>query len=786
VNTLTAGADLAWKLAASEATAGGHPLIENATLLVGILSLGNIEGAPAHLAFADDVRRAVEDEARRVAEVLARCGLEAASLRRLLRDLAGRGGGDQHGSAVSRSPACRETFYRAAMLSGPAGVSALDLMAALGEAPDAVVTRALREGGASVERLREEARRSEREWRAAHAAGRAAAPGSGAGRAAARPPGEAKAKGGDPAMPGLDGYGRDLTALAARGELGPVIGRRAELLQVLQILARAGKNNPVLVGEPGVGKTAIVEALAIRAAQGKDPAVLGGKRIVELRGAALLAGTKDRGALEERVTRVLAAARVRPEVIVFMDELPAIFGAGERGGETVADLFKPALARGELRVIGATTIAQYREHIEPDQALERRLEKVVVCEPSREETLEILAGLRPLWEGHYQVAIDDDALLAAVELSVRFDPDHNLPDKAIDLVDKAAARTRAPLLSMVRSLSPAPPAAAEAGGAPGRVTERVVAQIQAEKAHLPLGQVAEGLGSRRRPRVLEVEPFLRERILGQDRAMARIGRRLRLAFAETRDPERPLATLLFLGPGGVGKTETARLVASFLFGTEKALHRFDMSEFEEGQLVSRLRTIPQAVVLLDEMEKAHPRVLGLFRQIFEAGRLTDGRGRTADTRRAIFVLTSNLGSGESGGRPDDPGSAETDGPGDGPALEAARRVFPRELLNRVDEVVVFRALGADDAVRILRVRLRGLCETVERQHGVRLEVEPEAEDFVARTAFDPAGGVRELRRLVERLVEAPLSSLILDGKIRKHPAWRVAYDEGGIYVVPRE
>ncbi len=786
MNTLTAGADLAWKLAASEASAGGHPLIENASLLVGILSLETIEGGPGQLAFAADVRRAVEEEARRVGEVLARCGLEAASLRRLLRDLAGRGGRDQHGNAVSRSPACRETFYRAAMLSGPAGVSALDLMAALGEAPDAVVSRALREGGASVERLREEARRSEREWRAAHAAGRAAAPS--ADPAAARPSGEAKAKAGDPAMPGLEGYGRDLTALAARGELGPVVGRRAELLQVLQILARAGKNAPVLVGEPGVGKSAIVEALAIRAAHGKDPAVLGGKRIVELRPAALLAGTKDKGALEERVTRVLAEVRVRPEVIVFMDELHTVLGAGEAegGGENVADLFKPALARGELRLIGATTIAQYREHIESDPALERRFEKVVVCEPSRDEALEILTSLRPRWEGQYQVAIDDDALLAAVELSARFDPDHNLPDKAIDLVAKAAARTRAPLLSMVRPQSPAPPAAAEAGAAPDRVTERAVAQVQAEKAHLPLDVMAEGLGGLRRPRVFDVEAFLRERILGQDRAIARIGRRLRLALAETPESERPLATLLFLGPGGVGKTETARLAASYLFGTEKALHRFDMSEREEGQLVSRLRTIPQAVVLLDEMEKAHPRVLDLLLQVFEAGRLTDGKGRTADLRHAIFVLTANLGSGESGGRPDDPGSAATEGTGDGAALEAARRFFPRELLNRIDEVIVFRALGPEDAVRILRLRLRVLCETVERQHGVRLEVEPEAEDFVARTGFDPARGVRELRRVVERLVEAPLSSLILDGKIRKHAAWRVAYDEGGIYVVPRE
>ena len=366
---------------------------------------------------------------------------------------------------------------------------------------------------------------------------------------------------------------------------------------------------------------------------------------------------------------------------------------------------------------------------------------MAVGEPSREETLEILTGLRPCLEGRHGVAIDDDALLAAVELSARFDPDHNLPDKALDLVEKAAARARVPLPSMV--------------GAPDRVTERAVAQVQAEKAHLPLEVMAEGRAGLRRPRVLELEPFLRARILGQDRAIERIGRRLRLALAGTRDPESPLATLLFLGPAGVGKSEAARLAASFLFGTEKALHRFDMSEFMEEQLVSRLRTIPHALVLLDEVEKAHPSVLDVLPHVFDEGRLTDGKGRAADARHAIFVLTSNLGSD-----------------------------LPPELLDRIDEVIVFRALGPEDAVRILRPRLRLLCETVERQHGVRLEVEPEAEEFVARTGFDPTRGVRDLRRAVERLVEAPLSSLILDGKIRKHAAWRVAYDEGGIYVVP--
>jgi ATP-dependent Clp protease ATP-binding subunit ClpC len=726
MSALTAGADLAWKLAEAEATRGGHGLIENALLLVGILSLEKVGGATAVMALAPDVRRTVEEEARRIAGVLERCGLEAAPLRRLLRERAGKGGPEQRGQAVNRSAACKETFYRAAMFSGPAGVSALDLLAALGEAPDALLARAVREAGGSVQRLREEARRAARERPAA-----LSAPGAAAGPA-------------ESPTPLLDRHGRDLTALAARGELGPVIGRRAELLQVLQALARAGRSNPVLVGEPGVGKTAIVEALALRAAQGKDPAVLGGRRIVALSLTALLAETKDTGVLARQVTEVLAEASLHPEVVVFLDELHAV----------APDLLNPALARGDLRLIGATTAAEYRNRIESDPALEPRFERVLVGEPTHEETLEILQGLRPRWEEPHHLKVDEDALEAAIDLSVRFDPSHNLPAKAIALVDAAAARGSAP---------------------EGHLTRQALAQVQAEKAGLPLERVAEVLGGRRPPSV-DLEPLLRERILGQDEALARLARRLRLALAGRHEKPRPLATLLFLGPPGVGKTETARLTASLLFGSDQALHRFDASRLSgppgdvgpdpESRLVARLRTGPNAVVLLDEAEKANPRVLDLFRQAFEAGRVRDDTGRTADARQAVFILTAEVREG-----------------GEQP-LEAARRLFRPELLGRIDETIVFRPLRSEDAVPILRKHLRVLGETVERQHGVRLEVEPEAEAFIARAGFDPGCGVRELPRALERLVAAPLSSLILDGKIRKYPVWRVAYDEGGIYIVP--
>jgi ATP-dependent Clp protease ATP-binding subunit ClpC len=746
VSTLTAGADLAWKLAAAAAAAGGHSRIENAQLFAGVLSLETAADDPSELALAPDVRRAVEDEGRRIREVLERSGLEVVSLRRLLREHAGQAGRSRNGAAdlqeglASRSPACRETFYRAAMLSGPGGVSALDLLAALAGASDLALARAVREAGSTLERLREEARSAAR-------AGRLGGAPPGGGTPEPAPPG---------ATPLLDRCGRDLTALAARGELGPVIGRRAELIQVLQTLTRADKSHPVLVGEPGVGKTAIVEALAQRATQGKDPAVLGGRRIVELRLAALLAGTKHRIVLEERLARVLAEMRARPEVIVFIDELHEAVGAVEtEAGRAAADFLKLALAGEGSRLIGATTVAEYQRHIASDPALARHFEPVVVNEPSPEEGLEILEGLRPRFEARHQVQIENAALRAAVDLSVRFDPDHCLPRKAIDLVDRAAAR--------------------------GPVTEASVAQVLAETAQLPVEVVAAGLPGTTRPPVLELEAFLRDRLVGQDEALARVARRLRIAHAGNHESERARAALLLVGSPGIGKTETARLLASFLFGTDKALHRFELSEYsdedgaarlmgspsgsgglaEEARLVERLRTVPAAVVLLDELEKAHSSVLELLRRVFDAGRLTDRRGRTADARHAVFILTSNLGSGE-----------------------AARRFFPPELLDRMDEIIAFRALGPEDAIRILRARLRVLCDTVQQQHGATLEVEPEAEAFIARTGFDPSRGVHELRGAMQRLVEAPLSSLICDGKIKKHATWRVAYDEGGIYVVP--
>ena len=717
MSALSVAAEMAWKVAGAEAARGRHSQIDNPLLLVGLCSLEKLLSAEGEQVLAPQAAQAVRREADRVEAALARAGLEAAPLRRLLRDRQGRGTYDHGDGPVSRSPACKETFYRAALLASGTEVTCLHLLAALAQDPDPAVSRPLRELGARLDTLKEQALLIARE---------APVPSDEKGRETVAPK----------ATPHLDRYGRDLTALAARGEGPPVMGRRAELVRVLQTLARTTRNCPVLVGEPGVGKRAIVEALAARAADGKD-AVLAGRRIVELTSAALLG---ERGEL-------LDEAIAHPEVILFLEDLPALIQS-----------FKPALTRGALQLIATVTVEEYRRHLESDPVLDECFLKVPVEEPSREETLEVLRALGPRWEKQHRLEIDEEALQAAVDLSLRFDPDHRLPGKAIELVEGAAARTRTP----------------------DRVTERTVARVLAEKLSLPVELVAEALPGADRARVLDLEGHLRARIVGQEDAIARFCRRLRLVHGSTRDPRRPRAVMLFLGPTGVGKTATARLVASHLFGGPDAMARFDMSEFtdedgvarlvgvregspgpeEEGRLVRRLRSRPYGVVLLDAVEKAHPRVFDLFLQLFDSGKLASGRGRTVDARDTLFILSSNLGASAAGERAEEA------------TLEEVRRFFRPELLSRIDEQVVFRALGPEDAARIVKPILEEFVGAIRRQHGVVLTVEPAAEAFIAQAGFDPAHGVRDVPRAVERLVQAPLSSLILEGKIGKHPAWR--------------
>ena len=638
----------------------------------------------------------------------------------------------------------------------------------------------------------------------------------------------------------LDQCSRDLTAMAAQGQLDPVIGREAELERVIQILSRRSKNNPVLLGEPGVGKTAVAEGLALAIADGTVPAHLLGRRVCALDLAAMVAGTKYRGEFEEKLRHVLAEVRRAGNVILFIDELHTIVGAGSaEGAIDAANILKPALARGELRVIGATTLDEYRRHVEKDAALERRFQPVTVAEPDRDGALAILRGLRSRYESHHHLTISDGALAAAVDLSIRYLPGRFLPDKAIDLLDEGCARAR---LSG-RTLPPELKALEERAAQAGRQMALAIREQNFEKAAMLrdaegdfrrqleegrrrflAGQQARKVGEGDIRAVLEqwtgvpvsapdqadrealagLEDSLRRTIIGQDRAVEMVARAIRRSRLGLGDPRRPVGCFLLLGPSGVGKTQLCRSLAGALFGREEALLRFDMSEYMEahtvsrlvgsppgyvgheegGQLTERVRRNPWSVVLLDELEKAHHDVWSVLLQVMEEGVLTDGMGRRTDFRNTVLVMTSNLGARRFG-------RSQRLGFASGPAAEReqlereviadARRTFAPEFFNRLDAALVFHPLEQGDLCRIAR---RLLDETGKRLagQGVKLDVEEGALALLAREGGSREYGARPLRRAVARLVEDPAADLLLSGRMKKGDTLHVLARAGAVEV----
>lgn len=562
----------------------------------------------------------------------------------------------------------------------------------------------------------------------------------------------------------LDMYGRDLTELASAGEIDPVVGRSREIERAVEILSRRTKNNPVLIGEPGVGKTAVAEGLALCVASGQAPEGIINKRIVSLDLPALLAGTKYRGDFEERVKAVLKDVKRAGDVILFIDEMHTIIGAGNaEGAIDAANILKPALGRGEVQIIGATTPEEYRRHIEKDAALERRFQPVNVAEPTKEAARLMLSGVAPKLEQHHGVKISGEALDAAVELSVRYINDRFLPDKAIDLVDEAAAKLRV-------------------SGAGALVGKSDIEDVVSAWTGVPV----RGMDEDETRRLRELESILRSRVVGQDEAVSAAARTIRRGRVGLRDPERPVGSFLFLGPTGVGKTELCRAIAQAVYGSEKALIRLDMSEYMEKQAVSRLigsppgyvgyddggqltekvRRKPWSVVLFDEIEKAHEDVWGILLQILEDGRLTDSQGRTASFKNSVIVMTSNIGA-----------RYMTDGAkklgfeyrGDGDPAEAdirervmaeLRQTFRPEFLNRIDETIIFRRLRAED-VRKIASRMLSLAGERFKALGCGLEVTEKAREELARRGFDEKFGARPLRRVIQTQVEDPAAELIL-------------------------
>ncbi len=555
--------DLVWQLASVETTAAKLQFIEPEHFLAALTKLKQLcagEAEEALRAQGLDVA-ALQPEMDLVAGVLEETGIDPDAFRHKLRERLGKSTYEHaKGKTIHRSDRSRKLFERTKEIAHTMKAEQLKaghLFLAILEEKGSVGCQLLVEHGADLKLLAEATRKrmqKQPEMQVA-AGGRAAEPRIGA----------------TTGTPFLDRFGRDVTKEARDGKLGPVIGRRKEILEVIQTLARRSKNNPVLVGEAGVGKTAIVEAIAIRIVDGKDAQVLGGKRVVELSMGTLTAGTKNRGDFEERLTRIIGEATTHPEVILFIDELHTLIGAGGSGGNDAANILKPALARGDISCIGATTVTEYRRYIESDPALERRFEKVLVPEPSREDCLQILRGLRKKWEEHHRVRITDSALTAAVDLAIRFDGDHQLPDKAIDLVDKAGARTRVPILSLKQGEQSAGrrDEGRELQAGLGEVTEITIAEVLAEKISVPIEVITGHVKGANQSRLMEMESALRQRVIGQDDAVKRVCERLLLAQSGIGQRRGPLAVFLFLGPTGVGKTELARSMATFLFGSER-------------------------------------------------------------------------------------------------------------------------------------------------------------------------------------------------------------------------
>ncbi|MBQ5841378.1 MAG: ATP-dependent Clp protease ATP-binding subunit, partial [Clostridia bacterium] len=616
--------------------------------------------------------------------------------------------------------------------------------------------------------------------------------------------------------------GRDLTRMARAGQLDPVIGREEEIRRVIQILCRRTKNNPCLIGEPGVGKTAVAESLAQRIAADEVPEMLRGKRLIALDLTGMVAGTKYRGDFEERVKNAIAEVGKAGDVLLFIDELHNLIGAGAaEGAVDAANILKPVLARGELQLIGATTITEYRRHIEKDAALERRFQPVTVNEPSPAEAGEILRGLRDKYEAHHRVKITEEAMQAAVALSVRYIPDRFLPDKAVDVLDEAASRVHLQTAAAppdVRQLeSEAARLAAEKRAAvheqdfelaarlrdeekqlaahlqarqqqelnephAGEVTPADVAAVVASWTGIPVEQV----GQEEEERLRGLEATLHRRLVGQEEAVSAVARAVRRSRVGLQDPHRPVGSFIFLGPTGVGKTELCKALAEALFGDEKAMIRLDMSEYMEkhavsrlvgsppgyvgheegGQLTEQVRRRPYTVVLFDEIEKAHPDAFNLLLQILEDGRLTDSQGRRVDFRHTLIIMTSNVGArrlaGE--GRVGFGENAATDQKQD--AMGELKKLFRPEFLNRVDEIIVFHSLTAQQVACIAERLLEGLGQRLEAL-GYGWKADPSAAKTLAQAGFDPLYGARPLRRALQTRIEDPLAELLLAGEYEK-------------------
>ena len=643
--------------------------------------------------------------------------------------------------------------------------------------------------------------------------------------------------GGSP-TPALDQYSRDLTQMAAEGKLDPVVGREKEISRLIQILSRRTKNNPCLVGEPGVGKTAIAEGLAQRILAGSVPETIKDKRLVVLDLSGMVAGSKYRGEFEERIRKVVDEVRENQGILLFIDELHTIIGAGgAEGALDASNILKPSLSRGELQIIGATTLEEYRNYIEKDAALERRFQPVTVEEPSEEEAYEILKGLCPYYERHHKVEISDEALEAAVKMSVRYINDRFLPDKAIDLIDEAASKVQLSgyqasseiedLSREIQEILQEKERAIKTGylslakecqekqkeaearleqlqvkeekknlRKSGKVDEKAVASIVSDWTKIPVQRLTEG----ETRRLAQLEKELHKRVIGQEEAVRAVSQAVKRGRVGLKDPNRPIGSFLFLGPTGVGKTELSKALAQAVFGSEQAMIRVDMSEYMEkhsvskligsppgyvgydegGQLSEKVRRNPYSVILFDEIEKAHPDVFNILLQVLDDGHITDAHGRKVDFKQTIIIMTSNAGA-QAIVEPKQLGFiSQKDEKKDyekmkSGVMEEVRRLFKPEFLNRIDEIMVFHTLNKEEIRKIVLLLLKSLEKRCEEQMGIHLNVTNSAVDYIAEAGFDAKYGARPLRRAIQSKIEDRLANELLEGKIKRGDIVQVQY-----------
>ena len=737
---------LAWELGSNEAINLKQEYLSEDELLIGICNLEKVlfSAKENHVNIDEDYVNLIEDENKEVSDYFQTFNLELSSIRRSIRRLKGVESNESVNRMISRSDSCESIFHEAELIANRMKcdeVRCIHFIEAILANPSDVIKRFLNENSITVKKSNPDLIIEKR-------ANFALSPDS-----------------------MLFNHGVNLTKLADEGKLMPVIGRDAELLQMIRTLNKHNKNNPLIIGEAGVGKTALVKALAIKISNGQVNDFLKDKQIIEVSLTSLVAGTTYRGEFEENMTNLIRECRENPEVILFIDEIHTVFGTGSaKGSVDASNILKPALSNGDIVMIGATTLNEYRKYFEKDLAFERRFQPIKLDEPSPDDTVSILEGLKGDYEKYYDLTISDEAIESAVNLSTRYINDRNLPDKALDVMDEACSRKIIPELGIDKSLNEG-----------CVVGQEDIKTVVSQWTGIPISDEASQF-----EKALEVEDFLKSKIIGQNHAIKKVSKRIINSYAGINNPEKPLGVFLFLGPTGVGKTYFSKTLAQFLFGSEKYLIRLDMSEYKEGYSVSKLigsppgyhgndeggfltnaiKNKPYSIVLLDEIEKAHPQILEVFLQAFDEGRLTDGRGNTVNAKNCIFIMTSNMtieGGGDYEVAYGVPGKEKDTND----ILDNLTRMIRPELVNRIDEAIMFNPLTKDDHNYLVKSYVDDLAKRLLSERSIKLDVEKSVYGYIVDKGYNETFGARYLNRTVERLLEYPISDMIVKGEVIK-------------------